>query len=220
MNAVLKAMRQNRRDAEGIARLRRMGRFRPVHCKSVSALEAGDSSLGHPGCPVAAARQAVDLGPRAARACPARRGLPPEDDDAGRRRRYLADGALRDRRSGAVPLVAGCGPWVRPTPRLEQSNGRDIVGRITKAEDARLRAALFNAACRGTGDRRCASSHVAGRHRVPPTARSGHRRRLRRQMRRARRKPNPGRANPAMTKSLNGTRSRRCRISRCRSTSV
>ncbi|WP_052348728.1 IS110 family transposase [Leisingera methylohalidivorans] len=41
VKAVLKAMhvKTDRRDAEGIARLLRMGWFRPVHCKSVSAQE-------------------------------------------------------------------------------------------------------------------------------------------------------------------------------------
>ena len=38
------------------------------------------------------------------------------------------------------------GPWVGLTPRREQSGERDIVGRITKAGDAGLRTALFNAA--------------------------------------------------------------------------
>lgn len=41
VKAVLKAMpvKTDRRDAEGIARLLRMGWFRPVHCKSISAQE-------------------------------------------------------------------------------------------------------------------------------------------------------------------------------------
>ena len=41
VKAVLKAMpvKTDRRDAEGIARLLRMGWFRPVHCKSVSVQE-------------------------------------------------------------------------------------------------------------------------------------------------------------------------------------
>lgn len=38
------------------------------------------------------------------------------------------------------------GPWVGLTPRREQSGERDVVGRITKAGDATLRTALFNAA--------------------------------------------------------------------------
>ena len=38
------------------------------------------------------------------------------------------------------------GPWVGLTPGREQSGERDIVGRITKAGDAGLRAALYQAA--------------------------------------------------------------------------
>ena len=38
------------------------------------------------------------------------------------------------------------GPWVGLTPRRDQSGERDIVGRITKAGDAGLRAALYQAA--------------------------------------------------------------------------
>ena len=41
VKGALKAMpiKTDRRDAEGIARLLHLGRFRPVHCKSVSAQE-------------------------------------------------------------------------------------------------------------------------------------------------------------------------------------
>ena len=38
------------------------------------------------------------------------------------------------------------GPWAGLTPRRDQSGERDIVGRITKAGDAGLRAALYQAA--------------------------------------------------------------------------
>ena len=38
------------------------------------------------------------------------------------------------------------GPWVGLTPGRDQSGERDIVGRITKAGDAGLRAALYQAA--------------------------------------------------------------------------
>ncbi|WPZ23521.1 IS110 family transposase (plasmid) [Sulfitobacter faviae] len=38
------------------------------------------------------------------------------------------------------------GPWAGLTPRREQSGERDVSGRITKAGDASLRTALFNAA--------------------------------------------------------------------------
>ena len=38
------------------------------------------------------------------------------------------------------------GPWVGLTPRRDQSGERDIVGRITKAGDTGLRAALYQAA--------------------------------------------------------------------------
>ena len=38
------------------------------------------------------------------------------------------------------------GPWVGLTPGRNQSGERDIVGRITKAGDAGLRAALYQAA--------------------------------------------------------------------------
>ena len=38
------------------------------------------------------------------------------------------------------------GPWVGLTPGRDQSGERDVVGRITKAGDAGLRAALYQAA--------------------------------------------------------------------------
>ena len=38
------------------------------------------------------------------------------------------------------------GPWVGLTPRREQSGERDIVGQITRAGDAGLRIALYQAA--------------------------------------------------------------------------
>ena len=95
------------------------------------------------------------------------------------------------------------GPWVGLTPGRDQSGERDIVGAITKAGDAGLRTALYQAAtvmlsrgapnlaegvgaasgdaprqeardrCAGPADRRGASPDVAGRHRVPLHARGG-----------------------------------------------
>lgn len=38
------------------------------------------------------------------------------------------------------------GPWVGLTPRRSQSGERDIIGQITKAGDAALRTALYQAA--------------------------------------------------------------------------
>ena len=50
------------------------------------------------------------------------------------------DDPTRFRRSKDV------GPWVELTPGRDQSGERDIVGAITKAGEARLRAALYQAA--------------------------------------------------------------------------
>ncbi len=38
------------------------------------------------------------------------------------------------------------GPWVGLTPGRDQSGERDVIGRITKAGDSGLRAALYQAA--------------------------------------------------------------------------
>ncbi len=54
--------------------------------------------------------------------------------------RAAIDGPTRFRSSRDV------GPWVGLTPRRDQSGERDVVGHITKAGDATLRTALFNAA--------------------------------------------------------------------------
>lgn len=202
VKAVLKAMpvKTDRRDAEGIARLLRMGWFRPVHCKSVSAqelrallstrralqkavldieqslrgvlrnfgLKLGPISKGRyeervrelvsGNVMLEAASQAV-LGARdrlrhdLAGVERQLRDLARQDDACRLMMTMPGVGALvaltvraaiddpnRFRSSRAV------GPWAGLTPRREQSGERDIVGHITKAGDATLRTALFNAA--------------------------------------------------------------------------
>lgn len=202
VKAVLKAMpvKTDRRDAEGIARLLRMGWFRPVHCKSISAqelravlstrralqkavldiehslrgvlrnfgLKLGAISKGRyeervrelvsGNVMLEAASQAVlgardrlrrelagverqlrDLA-RQDQACRLMMTMPGVGALVALTVRAAIDDPSRFRSSRAV------GPWVGLTPRREQSGERDIVGHITKAGDATLRTALFNAA--------------------------------------------------------------------------
>ena len=202
VKAVLKAMpvKTDRRDAEGIARLLRMGWFRPVHCKSVSAqemrallsarravqkamldieqslrgvlrnfgLKLGPVSKGRTEARV---RELVTGNPMleagAAAILNARATLRSELAALEHRLRDLArqDEACRLMMTmpgvGAVVAVTvraaiddparfrssrDVGPWVGLTPRRDQSGERDVVGHITKAGDATLRTALFNAA--------------------------------------------------------------------------
>lgn len=202
VKAVLKAMpvKTDRRDAEGIAQLLRMGWFRPVHCKSVSAqelrallsarravqkalldleqslrgvirnfgLKLGSVSKGRyeervrelvAGNVMLEAAAAVILSARAT----LRRELAAAEQ-------RLRDLARRDHACRLMMTMPGVGavialtvraaiddparfrssrdvgPWVGLTPRRDQSGERDVVGRITKAGDATLRTALFNAA--------------------------------------------------------------------------
>lgn len=202
IKAVLKAMpvKTDRRDAEGIARLLRMGWFRPVHCKSISAqelrallstrralqkavldiehslrgvlrnfgLKLGPISKGRyeervrelvsGNIMLEAASQAVlgardrlrhelagverqlrDLA-RQDHACRLMMTMPGVGALVALTVRAAIDDPNRFRSSRAV------GPWAGLTPRREQSGERDIVGHITKAGDATLRTALFNAA--------------------------------------------------------------------------
>jgi transposase len=202
VKAVLKAMpvKTDRRDAEGIARLLRMGWFRPVHCKSISAqelrallsirralqkavldieqslrgvlrnfgLKLGPISKGRyeervrelvsGNIMLEAASQAVlgardrlrheltgverqlrDLA-RQDHACRLMMTMPGVGALVALTVRTAIDDPSRFRSSRAV------GPWAGLTPRREQSGERDIVGPITKAGDATLRTALFNAA--------------------------------------------------------------------------
>ncbi|MAB06451.1 MAG: IS110 family transposase [Rhodobacteraceae bacterium] len=204
VKAVLKAMpvKTDRRDAEGIARLLRMGWFRPVHCKSVSAQEMRALLSARK----AVQKAALDI-EQSLRGVLRNFGmkLGPVGKGKGRyesRVRELVAGnaaleaaasaildartVLRDRLSaldrrvlelarrddacrlmmtmpgvGAVVALTvrsaiddparfrssrDVGPWVGLTPRREQSGERDVTGRITKAGDAALRTALFNAA--------------------------------------------------------------------------
>jgi transposase len=204
VKAVLKAMpvKTDRRDAEGIARLLRMGWFRPVHCKSVSAQEmrallsarkavqkavldieqslrgvlrnvgmkigpvgkgkgryearvrelvAGNSALEAAASAILDARmmlrgelsaldrRVLELA-RQDEACRLMMTMPGVGAVVALTVRAAIDDPARFRSSRDV------GPWVGLTPRREQSGERDIVGRITKAGDAALRTALFNAA--------------------------------------------------------------------------
>jgi len=202
VKAVLKAMpvKTDRRDAEGIARLLRMGWFRPVHCKSVSAQEvrvllsarkavqkalldieqslrrvlrnfglklgpvgksryearirelvAGNSALEAAAAAILSARTAL----RSELSAFERRVLAlARQDDACRLMMTMpgvgAVVALTVRSAiddpGRFRSSRDVGPWAGLTPRREQSGERDVSGRITKAGDASLRTALFNAA--------------------------------------------------------------------------
>lgn len=202
VKAVLKAMpvKTDRRDAEGIAQLLRMGWFRPVYCKSVSAqemrallsarkvvqkalldieqslrgvlrnfgLKLGPVSKGRYEARVhelIAGNTALECA--AAAILNARATL--RDELAALQRRVL-DLARQDKACQLMMTMPGVGtvvaltvraaiddparfgssrdvgPWVGLTPRREQSGERDVVGHITKAGDASLRTALFNAA--------------------------------------------------------------------------
>lgn len=202
VKAVLKAMpvKTDRRDSEGIAQLLRMGWFRPVHCKSVSAqelrallssrravqkalldleqslrgvirnfgLKLGSVSKGRyeervrelvAGNVMLEAAAAVILSARATlrrelatveqrlrdlarrdHACRLMMTMPGVGAVIALTVRAAIDDPARFRSSRDV------GPWVGLTPRRDQSGERDVVGHITKAGDATLRTALFNAA--------------------------------------------------------------------------
>ncbi|CAN7723538.1 IS110 family transposase [Aminobacter sp. LjRoot7] len=202
VKAVLKAMpvKTDRRDAEGIARLLRMGWFRPVHCKSISAQElrallstrralqkaaldieqslrgilrnfglklgpiskgryeericelvSGNSMLEATSMAVLRARDKLrreltsierQLRDRARQdeACRFMMTMPGVGAVVALTFRAAIDDPGRFRSSRAV------GPWAGLTPRREQSGESDVVGHITKAGDATLRTALFNAA--------------------------------------------------------------------------
>jgi len=202
VKAVLKAMpvKTDRRDAEGIAQLLRMGWFRPVHCKSVSAQEMRallsarktvqralldiEGSLrgvlrnfGLKLGPISKGRYEQRVGELVAgnrmlqtastAILQARVALRKELATVEQRLRELArqDEVCRCMMTmpGVGAIVAltvrsaiddptrfrssrNVGPWVGLTPRREQSGERDVVGHITKAGDATLRTALFNAA--------------------------------------------------------------------------
>jgi transposase len=202
VKAVLKAMpvKTDRRDAEGIAQLLRMGWFRPVHCKSVSAQElrvllsarravqkavldieqslrgvirnfglklgpiskgryaervrelvAGNMMLeaaaetilnarGALRCELASVEQRLRDLARQDEACRLMMTMPGVGTVVALTVRAALDDPGRFRSSRDI------GPWVGLTPRREQSGERDVVGHITKAGDATLRTALFNAA--------------------------------------------------------------------------
>ena len=202
LKGALKAMpiKTDRRDAEGIARLLRMGWFRPVHCKSVSSQEmralltsrksvqdalinmelslrgilrnfglklgriskgryearvreliAGTAMLEAAAEPILRAR--ADLRRELAgleklvrnlagqdRTCRLLMTMPGVGHVIALTFTSAIDDPKRFRRSKDV------GPRVGLTPGRDQSGERDIVGRITKAGDAGLRAALYRAA--------------------------------------------------------------------------
>ena len=202
VKAVLKAMpvKTDRRDAEGIARLLRMGWFRPVHCKSVSAQEMRALLAARRAIQKAAIDVELSLrgvlrnfglklgrvskGGYAARVrelasgnamletmagamLRAREALRAEFAGLERRLRDLAKHdpvcRLMMTMPGVGPVVAltvksaidepewfrsskDVGPWVGLTPSRRQSGEMDVVGSITRAGDAGLRCALYQAA--------------------------------------------------------------------------
>ncbi|MDE0060746.1 MAG: IS110 family transposase [Defluviicoccus sp.] len=195
-----KPIKTDRRDAYGIARLLRMGWFRPVHCKTVSsqemrALLTSRKSVLEVLIEIELSLRGVlrnfglKLGPVSkgryearvreliagnamleAAAEPilrARAALRRELAGLEKQVRNLAgkDPTFRLLMTmpGVGPVVAltfasaiddpgrfrrskDVGPWVGLTPGRNQSGERDIVGAITRAGDAGLRTALYQAA--------------------------------------------------------------------------
>ena len=103
----------------------------------------GRTDPARAGGPAPRAGRPGEAGPQSGQAGP---GVPATDDHAGRRRGHSLDLHIRDRRPGAFRRSKDVGPWVGLTPGRDQFGERDIVGRITKAGDAGLRAALYQAA--------------------------------------------------------------------------
>ena len=202
VKGALKAMpiKTDRRDAEGIARLLRMGWFRLVHCKTASSQEMRALLTSRKSLLDAIVRMELSLR-GVLRNFGLKLGLVSKGRYEARVRELVAGNtmleaatepilgaraALRRELAGLEKLVRtlakqdpvcrllmtmpgvghvialtfmsaiddperfrrskDVGPWVGLTPRRDQSGERDVVGRITKAGDAGLRAALYQAA--------------------------------------------------------------------------
>ena len=202
VKAALKAMpiKTDRRDAEGIAQLLRLGWFRPVHCKTVSSQEKRALLTSRKSILDAVLKMECSLrgvlrnfGLKLGRVTRVRYEARVRELIAGNAMlEAAAEPILRARAGlrrelarlekllgnlvrqdpvcrvlmtmpGVGPIVAltfvsaiddpgrfrrskDVGPWVGLTPGRNQSGERDIVGAITRAGDAGLRTALYQAA--------------------------------------------------------------------------